>query len=283
MKKILCGLLMCFCVNSCAQNTYPQVPEYPGYGLVWHDEFDQAGRPDPNNWTYEQGFVRNNELQWYQSGNAHCQGGVLVIEARREDKANPHYQAGSSHWKQSRSGAKYTSSSLRTRGLHEWTYGRFEMRARFKTQAGLWPAFWTLGSARNWPGCGEIDIMEYYKGDILANACWASARPWQPIWDSFHKPVSDFDDPNWDSRFHVWRMDWDEQAIRLYVDDLLLNTIELDKTTNQTPDQKNPFTEPHYILVNLAIGGNNGGDPSNTSFPSQYEIDYVRVYQKKER
>jgi len=168
-----------------------------------------------------------------------------------------------------------------TRGLNEWTYGRFEMRARIKTQSGLWPAFWTLGSARSWPGCGEIDIMEYYRGDILANACWASERRWNGVWDSSHTPVTDFNDTDWGTKFHTWRMDWDDQAIRLYLDGRLLNTIELDKTINQTSDQANPFKEPHYIIVNLAIGGTNGGDPTDTSFPSLYEIDYVRVYQKE--
>ncbi|MCF7974755.1 MAG: glycoside hydrolase family 16 protein [Phycisphaerae bacterium] len=258
-----------------------EVSEYPGYTLAWHDEFSRDGRPDPNHWTYEQGFVRNNELQWYQPDNARCENGMLIIEARREQKPNPNYQAGSQNWKQSRAHAEYTSSSLRTRGLHEWTYGRFEMRARIKTQSGLWPAFWTLGSARSWPGCGEIDIMEYYRGDILANACWASARRWSGVWDSSHTPVASFNDPEWDSKFHIWRMDWDDQAIRLYLDDALLNTIELDKTINQTPDQANPFKEPHYLIVNLALGGTNGGDPNDTPFPSLYEIDYVRVYQRE--
>ena len=75
-------------------------------------------------------------------------------------------------------------------------------------------------------------------------------------------------------------MDWDRHAIRLYVDGLLLNTIELGKTINRDGEGKNPFHEPHYLLVSLAIGGTNGGDPTETSFPTRYEIDYVRVYQK---
>lgn len=252
----------------------------PEYRLVWADEFNVDGRPDPNNWIYEQGFVRNEELQWYQPDNAVCRDGLLIIEAQREHKLNPNYRPGSRNWRQNREKIEYTSACLLTRGKHQWTYGRFEMRARFATQAGLWPAFWTLGSAREWPGCGEIDIMEYYRGDLLANACWAAPGRWQAVWDTVKKPVADFNNPQWDQAFHVWRMDWDEQAIKLYVDDLLLNTIELDKTINQTPDQANPFHEPHYLLVNLAIGGTNGGDPSTTPFPTRYEIDYVRVYQK---
>ena len=254
-----------------------------GYMLVWADEFNIDGRPDPNNWTYEHGFVRNEELQWYQPENATCKDGLLVIEGKRERRHNPNYDPDSNSWRRNRQYAEYTSACLKTRGLHEWTYGRFEMRARIDVRPGLWPAFWTLGSARSWPGCGEIDIMEFYRGMLLANACWASDQQWKPIWDDLRKPITEFADPDWASKFHVWRMDWDETSIRLYVDNELLNTIELDKTINQTPDKANPFREPHYILVNLAIGGTNGGDPSQTQFPSRFEIDYVRVYQKSKR
>ncbi len=75
-------------------------------------------------------------------------------------------------------------------------------------------------------------------------------------------------------------MDWDEKFIRLYVDDLLLNEVDLTKTINQDGSQKNPFHQPHYMLLNLAIGGDNGGDPTQTTFPTRFEVDYVRVYQK---
>jgi len=253
------------------------------YKLVWADEFNRDGRPDPNNWTYERGFVRNEELQWYQPENARCENGLLIIEGRRERKANPNYDASSRSWRRNRQYIEYTSACLKTPGLHSWTYGRFEMRGRIDTRPGLWPAFWTLGSARSWPGCGEIDIMEYYRGMLLANACWASPRRWVGVWDDLKKPIAEFNDPEWSSKFHVWRMDWDEDAIKLYVDDQLLNTIELEKTINQTRDSANPFREPHYVLLNLAIGGTNGGDPSDTKFPARFEIDYVRVYQQTKR
>lgn len=250
------------------------------YRLAWADEFNKDGRPEPNNWTYERGFVRNEEAQWYRAENARCENGLLIIEARRERKANPNYDSRSRSWRRSRQYAEYTSASLTTRRLHSWTYGRFEMRGRIDTRAGMWPAFWTLGSARGWPGCGEIDIMEFYRGMLLANACWASGQRWRPIWDDLRKPITEFGDPEWSSKFHVWRMDWDKENIKLYVDDELLNTIDLSETINKTPDGVNPFHEPHYILLNLAIGGTNGGDPSQTKFPARFEVDYVRVYQK---
>lgn len=155
------------------------------------------------------------------------------------------------------------------------------MKGRIDTRAGLWPAFWTLGIEGQWPSNGEIDIMEYYRGLLLANVAWASGRRWVAIWDDVKKPLTDFNDPAWSSKFHVWRMDWDEKSIRLYVDDLLLNSTDLSQTVNQDAAGKNPFHQPHYILLNLAIGGTNGGDPSTTEFPARFEIDYVRIYQQE--
>ena len=251
----------------------------PDYTLVWADEFNTNGAPDVRNWTFEEGLVRNREQQWYQPQNARCENGLLVIEARRERVRNPDYASEARSWKRSWPYAEFTSASLITKGLHQWTYGRFEMRGRIDTRPGLWPAFWTLGSARPWPACGEIDIMEFYRGQLLANACWGGAGQWRAVWDDFKKPIEEFGDPAWSSKFHVWRMDWDSDEIRLYVDDLLLNTIDLQKTFNQDTEKANPFREPHYILLNLAIGGTNGGDPSKTEFPARFEVDYVRVYQ----
>ena len=251
-----------------------------GYRLVWADEFNAAGRPDPDHWTYEQGLVRNRELQWYQPDNAFCTNGLLVIEARREKKRNPAYRAGDASWYRSREFSEYTSASVTTKGRHAWQYGRFEVRARIQTRKGLWPAIWFLGTRGYWPCCGEIDMMEYYGGNVLANACWGSERRGAARWDDSRKPVPSFGDPAWDAKFHIWRMDWDEKGIELSVDGLTLNTIDLNRTVNpEGREPRNPFHQPHYLLLNLAIGGASGGDPSGTPFPARYEIDYVRVYQ----
>jgi len=260
----------------------PPVPATPpaGYALVWSDEFDAEGLPDPMKWTHEDGFVRNQELQWYQPDNARVSGGHLVIEARRERRANPRHEAGSTDWRRNREFAEYTSSSLLTRGLRTWQYGYFEMRARIETQSGLWPAWWTLGASGGWPGNGEIDIMEYYRGNLLANVAWGGATRGRAIWDDVRKPVASLG-ADWSGRFHVWRMLWTDRSIRLSVDDVWLNDVDLERTVNQDGSGLNPLRRPHYMIVNLAIGGTNGGDPAATPFPSRYEIDYVRVFQKK--
>ena len=248
-----------------------------GYKLVWSDEFNTDGTPDPKNWNYEKGFVRNNELQWYQPNNASVKGGILTIEGRKEQVTNPNYSASGSDWKTTRQYAQYTSTSMTTSGLQSWQYGRFEMRARIPTSAGMWPAWWTLGVSGEWPSSGEIDIMEFYKGNVLANVACGTATRWTAKWDSSTKAVSSLG-ANWSSNFHIWRMDWDDQNINLYLDDTLMNGVALSSMLNS--DGTSPFKQKNYMILNLAIGGDNGGDPSGTTFPVQYEVDYVRVFQK---
>lgn len=264
-----------------SQSAALQAGESEGWKLVWSDEFDKDGPPDPRNWTYEEGFVRGRELQWYQSDNAVCQQGLLIIEGRLERKRNPNYVANSDLWRKKREYAEYTSASITTKGLHSWLYGRFQMRARINTSPGLHPCFWTLGLQGQWPNCGEIDIMEYHRGWLLANAAWSSKTNGVAQWNMVRTRLKDFQNPEWAHNFHLWQMDWDPTSIRLFVDDVLLNTIDLTKTSNQSGDDNNPFHQPHYLILDLAIGRKPDDDPAQTKFPARFEVDYVRVYQKQ--
>jgi len=250
------------------------------YKLVWADEFEKDGVPDAKNWTYEKGFVRNEELQWYQPENAFCKNGLLIIEARKEQKPNPLYEEGSNNWRKKPKNIEYTSACLITKGLQSFQYGRFEMRGRIDISSGLWPAFWTLGENGRWPANGEIDIMEYYRGKLLANIASLGANN-KPKWFSKTKLTEELGGQKWVSKFHIWRMDWDSESISLYVDDLLLNKTSLNQLENEDGSGVNPFRQKHYILFDLAMGGLNGGDLNDTKFPNRMEIDYVRVYQKK--
>lgn len=275
MRLKLLFLISCVLIYHCIAEAQSD----PGYKLVWADEFNTNGTPDSSKWTYEKGFVRNHEFQWYQSQNARCKNGKLVIEAKKVEKSNPSYVAGSRDWRKSRDSIHYTSACLITRGIHSWQYGRFIMRARIDINSGLWPAWWTLGLHESWPANGEIDIMEYYRKKLLANiACLGKNH--NPEWFSNRFNIDSLGGKKWPSKFHIWRMDWNEDFIALYVDDHLLNKVPLDSLVNRDGSGFNPFKQPHYMLLNLAIGGDNGGDPSQTSFPKKFEIDYVRVYQK---
>lgn len=284
MKKSCIGILLLLC-------TALDVHAQDGWKLVWSDEFNKDGPLDSSVWGYETGYARNEEAQWYQSDNAICKDGCLVIEARKEQdrsRKNPYYESGSKAWPKKWEFVEYTSSSVNTAGKKDFLYGRFEIKARIPVAKGAWPAIWTLGSNMEWPSNGEIDIMEYYqiKGvpHILANAAWGTDRRWNAKWNSKATPYSHFTDkdPDWASKFHIWRMDWDEEVIKLYLDDELLNEIPLSSTINGSiGNGTNPFTKPQYLLLNLALGGINGGPIDESALPMKYEIDYVRVYQKE--
>jgi beta-glucanase (GH16 family) len=248
-----------------------------GYKLVWADEFNKDGAPDPAVWSYEEGFVRNHEDQWYQRENAYCKDGILTLEARREQKPNPNYVEGSNDWRKSRKNIEYTSASIITRGKKQWLYGRWELRARIDVSPGMWPAWWALGVDKPWPLNGEIDMMEYYRGMLLANIAIGTSTPYKAYWFSPRKPV----DSSWASKFHTWRMDWDSAGIALYCDDNLLNKVPMDSLANRDGSGYYPFKHPQYMLFDFALGGDNGGDPSGTSYPRKFEVDYVRIYQKK--
>ena len=272
---------------ACCESMEMQAQDHDGWKLVWSDEFDTDGALDPKTWNYEEGFMRNHEAQWYQKANAYCKDGLLVIEARKENKRrkNPWYDKNSGEWTRQRQTIDYTSASVNTAGKKEWLYGRVEVRAKIPTASGAWPAIWFLGSKNEWPACGEIDVMEYYriKGvpHILANACWATGKRWTPEWNSKTVPFSHFTDrdPQWANKFHLWRMDWDEQSIKIYLDDELINEISQQQAVNANQGGY-PFKSPQYLLLNLALGGDHGGDITS-ELPLKYEIDYVRVYQQE--
>ena len=268
--------------------SFAQPTRDASWQLVWHDEFERAGTFDPQKWQPETGFVRNEEDQWYQAENAYTQNGLLILEGRLDSIPNPRYNPRRKDWRSIRPYAKYSSASLNTRHSYSFLYGQMEVRARIPAVEGSWPAIWTLGTHREWPSNGECDIMEFYhikgKPHILANAAWGNDRPYNAVWNSAKIPYQHFldKDPGWGEKFHLWLMDWTADHIRIYLDGELLNDIDLSTTINGSiGEHANPFHAPQYILLNLALGGINGGTLHPNSFPMRYEIDYVRVWQKK--
>lgn len=229
-------------------------------GLIWSDEFNTPGAPDPNKWGYDIGTGGsgwgNNELQFYtnRSQNVIVENGMLKINAIRENF----------------SGSTFTSARLLTKDKFSFKYGRIEARAKLPAGVGTWPAIWMLGSnfpTVGWPNCGEIDIMEHRGMDL------------NKILATLHYPGNSGGNgrsgstmvSNVTTEFHVYRADWSATEIKFYVDDQLFFTFPNNNTI--------PFNQNFFFIVNVAMGGNFGGPVAASFTNASMEIDYIRVYQ----
>lgn len=236
-----------------------------GRKLIWSDEFNGKGLPDPSKWNYDVGGngFGNNEAQFYtlnRPENARMENGNLVIEARKEK------------WKNN----SYTSARLLTKGKFSFQYGTVEVRARLPKGRGTWPAIWMMSeNMKKWPDDGELDIMEHVgfnQGYIHASVHtqkYNHIRGTQKTDTLFVKDVSE--------RFHVYKAVWTPEKIDVYVDDMKFFTYE----NKEKVYEAWPFDQPCFIILNLAIGGFWGGKEGidDGVFPQKYYIDYVRVYQ----
>ena len=249
-----------------------------GWDLVWSDEFDREGLPDEAKWDYEQGFVRNNEAQFYtraRKENARVENGMLVIEGRKERFAIPKPAPG--RGAQSRDFADYTSASLITRKKADWTFGRIELRAKLPHGKGVWPAVWTLGvniSEVRWPACGEIDIMEFVGHDpnhVHGTVHWGRGGKHESSGGKLETPTPFAD-------FHVYAIEWRPDRIDFFFDERKYHTFPVEKAG---PGDANPFRKPHYLLINLALGGTWGGPIDDAILPQKFLVDYVRLYREK--
>ena len=264
-------------------------PAGPGWKLVWSDEFDIDGAPNPANWRYEyQGFLRNKEEQWYTNSpeNIFVKDGMLHIVARleKEKKPNPNYREGSETWKENRRFIEITSAGIVSNGRAEFKYGRIVMRARMPKGAGLWPAFWTIGAdpekRRNWPDNGEIDIVEYVGRNPHEKSWMQGALHWQSPEGKYRQKNGKYAGrPELTDGFHLYGIDWNRDKIDFFVDDRVFLSIPIEQCGSEA---YNAFRVPHFLLLNLAVGGMLGGKVDRSALPAEYLVDYVRVYQKTE-
>lgn len=235
--------------------------------LVWSDEFDKPGLPDLKNWTYEEGYIRNDEKQFYTKGrkeNARVEDGHLIIECRKDNFE----------------GKPITSASLTTQGKHSLKYGRIEARAKIPTGKGTWPAFWTLGESigtAGWPKCGEIDILEnvgYNPKSIHANIHTGAYNHTIGTGKGSNIEV----EAPW-KEFHVYAVDWYPDRLEFFFDDTRYFVY---KKTSSEHDIW-PFDDNHYLIVNFAFGGAWGGAQGvdESILPQKYIVDYVRYYKRK--
>lgn len=257
---------------TCAVLTALVTTTHANRSLVWSDEFNQpdGSSPDSTKWTFDLGAMGggNKELETYTSrtNNVRIEHGCLVIEGLRETYVT-------------KNGVRrnYTSARLKTQGKASWKFGRMEARIKIPRGQGMWPAFWTLGTnidSVRWPACGEIDIMENIgrQPGTVHGTIHGPGFKVGGVGKSYSLP----DGKALADDFHVYAIEWDPKRIRWFLDDRLYFTAT---PKNLPADGKWVFTEPQYLLLNLAIGGKWPGDPDSTTvFPQQMLVDYVRVY-----
>lgn len=243
----------------------------PSRKLIWSDEFEKTGSPDSSKWTYDVGDGcpdncgwGNNELQYYTSDarNVRIEEGNLIIEAHMD----------------SLGGKAFTSAKVVSRSKGDWTYGRFEVRAKLPKGRGTWPAIWMLPTDwkyGGWPASGEIDIMEHvgYDPGIIHGTIHTEAYNHMKGTQKEGK----INTADAERAFHVYAVDWRENRMDFYVDDQLYHSVEREAGD----DYKGwPFDQRFYLIMNVAVGGNWGGAEGidESIWPQRMEIDYVRVY-----
>ncbi|MEL6987195.1 MAG: glycoside hydrolase family 16 protein [Bacteroidota bacterium] len=261
----LFGVIMAFGCFSCDDaNDNPLANKE--WRLVWEDEFNgpEGQLPDAAKWQFDIGTNWGNqqlEFDTDRAENASLDGdGNLAIVARRE----------------SFSGSAFTSARITTKNLFEQTYGRFEARIKLPWGPGIWPAFWLLGANIDdvsWPQCGEIDIMEY-RGQEPSIIHGSVHGPGYSGGAAISKSFA-FENDRFDVDFHIFRIDWTDELINFYVDETLYQQIRADDLTGEWV-----YDHPFFIILNVAVGGNYVGFPTNqTNFPQTMLVDWVRVYE----
>ena len=270
MRFLLAGIALSSVLASTAAAAALEGPRPPaGWELVWSDEFDKPGRPDPSRWGYDVGGDGwgNNELEYYTRArpeNARVERGHLVIEARKEP------------WNK----RSYTSARLVSRG-EGWTYGRVEVRAKLPGGRGTWPATWMLPTRSSyggggWPATGELDIMEYvgYAPGVIHASVHCQAYNWPAkTQKTATYPVADAE-----KAFRVYALERSEDRVDFFVDDARVLAFPNDRKGWRTW----PFDKPFHLLLNVAVGGMWGGKKGvdDSIFPQRMEVDYVRVYRR---
>jgi beta-glucanase (GH16 family) len=238
------------------------------WAMVWNDEFNYEGLPDSTKWNYDIGDNGwgNHELEFYTAKrpeNARVKNGNLIIEARKEK------------WGKS----DYTSARLITKGKGDWTYGRIEVKAKLPSGLGTWPAIWMLGSTTplHWPDDGEIDIMEHVGFDPGMIHASIHCKKYNHVIHTQKTAITNV--PDFADNFHVYALEWNADSISIFVDENKYFTF----TNDHTDYAAWPFDQPMHVLLNVAVGGDWGGQKGMDSsiYPKQMLVDYVRVYKRK--
>ena len=249
--------------------------------LVWEDDFNGSSL-NQSKWVHDIGTGSqygmwgwgNGELQYYQPQNTTLNNGIAKIEVKEEPNGIIDSWSATSY---------FSSSKITTKGLFNFRYGKVEARIKTIDGQGFWPAFWMLPSNGSWPCDGEIDIMEQWGNDYLTNSTSGAAHlgtcPYSSSTHFYETSSSYISSGSYADDFHTYSVIWKEDTITWYVDEIELFSLNPSSYWSIPSQSAWPFNANEwYLMINLAI--TQAGPNSNTVFPNQMEIDYVRVYQE---
>ena len=270
-KTILFSILVLFQMTTYAQN----------WQLIWEDDFN-GSTLDQSKWVHDIGTGSqygmwgwgNGEKQYYQPQNTTLSNGIAKIEVKEESNGILDSWGNSSY---------YSSSKITTKGIFDFRYGKVEARLKTIDGQGFWPAFWMLPTNGSWPCDGEIDIMEQWGNDYLTNSTSGAAHlgtcPYSSSTHFYQTSSSYISSGSFADDFHTYSVIWKEDTITWYVDEIELFSLNPSSYWSIPSQSAWPFNSNEwYLMINLAI--TQAGPNSNTVFPNQMEIDYVRVYQE---
>ena len=272
------------------------IPIPEGYTkMVFNDEFNGEGAPNPEKWSYEIGYVRNGEEQYYSSNerNAFLKDGnlnlvCLINDPLHDDEGNllttkySKYKTGEGENEETKEEQLHiTSGSVHTRDKAKWTYCRVDVRAKLPTSRGTWPAIWLMPNDDvygYWPNSGEIDIMEHVGYDpqkVYFTAHCAEQNGENNRYSGNYKSPITLDFAN---NYHVYSLVWEKDKMYWLVDNQRKFAISRSSTNSW---RGWPYNKDFYLILNFAFGGGWGGREGIdiTSLPMTYYIDYVRVFQ----
>lgn len=271
ISALIGGAVLAVAAQTMSGTTDTKVVKVPfqkdKWKLEWSDEFKTGTLPTPTNWIYDEGAGQNNEVQYYTRNrreNVFIENGMLHLVARQETM----------------NGKEYTSARLTTKGKRSFLYGRVEARARVPEGRGTWPAIWLLGESIRevgWPKCGEIDILEYVgmdPGRVHANV---HVDAYNHMKNNGKGNGINISRP--EAEFHTYAVEWYKDRLEFFVDE----TRYLIYRKESDSELVWPFNKPHFLILNLAIGGDWAGQKGidNSRFPHTFEVDYVRYYKQK--
>lgn len=277
MKNIILPAIVLFLLASCSND--PAVSNEDGknssaneYVLIWQDEFNYEGLPDPEKWGYDtegnDAGWGNKESQYYTEArleNAHVDHGTLSITARQEPIE----------------GKEYSSARLVSKA--DWKYGKIEVSAKLPSAKGTWSAIWMMPGGwsfndGNWPDIGELDIMEHVGHNLGVIHASAHSKDYQ--WQKDTQKTGVMTVPDVHEKFHSYILEWTPDTLKAFVDDSLYFVYG----NEGLGESKWPYDKPYYLILNIAVGGAWGSVEGidESAFPQTMEVDYVRVYQRKE-